>query len=524
MESSGSCKNCSKRTLVVDGDSGNLVCSSCGVVQDFENFQAHIGGISGPTGTFVRVGTAGSGSVYTYKQTKVYQAQKLIEDLIFRLGLAASRYDEVKAMVERITEGEYGQGRWFPVFVGACAYVVMRKDKKTLPIVEVANVVGCDSSELGRMVHRVVDFLDLKLPEFDIVSSFERAIGSCPSFSGVEEEIVGRMLKQGVFLLQCSMKWYLTTGRRPMPIVAAVLVFVAELNQVHVKIEDVAKELYVAVRTCKKRYKELLERLVKVAQLLPWGKDVTVKNIIKNASSVIQYMELKSSSRCSGKSRFDHFGFDLDDLVVDCLNKEIGYRYDTCDVEKDLQYFEVENSPTLRIEGTNNLQISHECLAMVYSKFLDHLPLLKSSAEIEEADWTKWDKGFDIYTCREWWTGKSEMTKKLLLKQIIEKDVGLNANPPSFDRGNLTYQRRREKINAAKSRIQRTMHPSEAGFGEGKDLILAQCISANNKRKIQVDIDWEDLIIETLLLHQVREEEIEKGYYNALLDLHVFNL
>ncbi|KAL7243588.1 hypothetical protein ACSBR1_015897 [Camellia fascicularis] len=38
------------------------------------------------------------------------------------------------------------------------------------------------------------------------------------------------------------------------------------------------------------------------------------------------------------------------------------------------------------------------------------------------------------------------------------------------------------------------------------------------------DVDWEDFIIETLLLHQVEgEEEIDKGHYNTLLDLHVFN-
>lgn len=257
MESSGCCKRCKKRTLVADDDTGNLVCTSCGVVQDFENFQAHVGGITGPTGTYVRLGTAGSGSVYNYKQTKVYEAQKLIQDLMFKLGLSGSRNDEAKAMVERITQGEYGSGRWFPIFVGACAYVVMRKDKKALSVVEVANLVECDSNELGRMINRVLDYLDLKLPEFDIVSSFERAIRSSPSFNGLSEEVIGIMLKQGVFLIQCSMKWYLTTGRRPVPIVAAILVFVAELNQVKVKIEEVAKELHVTLRTCKMRYKEL---------------------------------------------------------------------------------------------------------------------------------------------------------------------------------------------------------------------------------------------------------------------------
>ena len=44
------------------------------------------------------------------------------------------------------------------------------------------------------------------------------------------------------------------------------------------------------------------------------------------------------------------------------------------------------------------------------------------------------------------------------------------------------------------------------------------------KREVGIKgIDWEDCIIELLLLHQVDEDEIEEGQYNRLLDLHVFN-
>ncbi|KAI8000179.1 Plant-specific TFIIB-related protein PTF2 [Camellia lanceoleosa] len=46
------------------------------------------------------------------------------------------------------------------------------------------------------------------------------------------------------------------------------------------------------------------------------------------------------------------------------------------------------------------------------------------------------------------------------------------------------------------------------------------------RNKMATDVDWEDFIIETLLLHQVEEEEeeeIDKGHYNTLLDLHVCN-
>uniref|UniRef100_A0A5B7BHV1 BRF2-like C-terminal domain-containing protein n=1 Tax=Davidia involucrata TaxID=16924 RepID=A0A5B7BHV1_DAVIN len=525
MESSRPCKSCGKRAIVSDDVTGNLVCSSCGIVQDFENFQAHFGGISGPTGTFVRVGTAGSGSLYNYKQTKIYGAQKIIDDLMFKLGFSASRSNEVTIMVETITEGEYGQGDWFPIFIGACAYVVMRKDKKSLPIVEVAALIGCDIHELGRMVARVVDFLELKLPEFDIVNSLERAIRTCPSLSGVSDDKLERMLKQGIFIVQCLVKWFLTTGRRPIPVVAAVLVFVAQLNQVEVRIENVAKELHVAVATSRLRYKELSECLVKVAQALPWGKDITVKNIMKNAPFVIQYMELKSMSKHGQKRKsLEHAGFDLDDMVSDITSKEIEYwTTDSSDIQNDSQYFEVERSPRWNIDDLEKFKISPECLSMIYSKFLDDVSIVNSGGDIRKDNRRK-RRAYDLQVCTEWWEGKSELSKKLLLKQILEKDVGLNSMPPSYVTGCLAYQRRREKIKAAKLRIDKIMHPSNADSGDRDALCLLECVNVGKKRRrMQVEIDWEDFVIETLLLHQVEEEEIEKGHYNTLLDLHVFN-
>ena len=57
---------------------------------------------------------------------------------------------------------------------------------------------------------------------------------------------------------------------------------------------------------------------MKVAQVLPWGKD-----IMKNAPFAIQYMELKSTSKLGEQRQsLEHVGFDLDDLVCDCLQKK----------------------------------------------------------------------------------------------------------------------------------------------------------------------------------------------------------
>ena len=126
------------------------------------------------------------------------------------------------------------------------------------------------------------------------------------------------MRKQGVFFIQCAVQWFLTMGRKPLPVVGAVLVLVAELNEVDLRIEDLALEVHAAVSTCRSRYKELLELLVKVAQVLPWGKDVTVKNVVRNAPFAIQYMERKSTGK-RGEKRKEveekDGGIDLGDAV-----------------------------------------------------------------------------------------------------------------------------------------------------------------------------------------------------------------
>ncbi|KAI8000177.1 hypothetical protein LOK49_LG09G00885 [Camellia lanceoleosa] len=80
-----------------------------------------------------------------------------------------------------------------------------------------------------------------------------------------------------------------------------ILLFLAQLNEVDVRLQDMAKELHVAVATCKLRYKE-------------------------NARFVIQYMELKSMSKNGEKMKsLERVGFDLDGLVHDCLSKEVEF-------------------------------------------------------------------------------------------------------------------------------------------------------------------------------------------------------
>ncbi|GMH27134.1 hypothetical protein Nepgr_028977 [Nepenthes gracilis] len=535
------CKSCGSRELVLSDISGSTVCSNCGVVQDFDDFQLQYGGISGPQGTFVRLGTAGAGTHYSYKERKLFQSSNIIEDITYRLNFTEARKQDVKIMIEKITEGEFGVGDWFSILVAACSYIVMRDNNKPLPISEVAETIGCDLFELGKMVSRVVEFLGLQLPEFNIVAMLERSIREFPGFSEFDEDKLDLMIKQGNFLVQCATKWFLTTGRRPGPMVVAVLVLVAGLNGITLKIEDAATELNTVASTCKKRYNELLEALVKVAQSLPWGKDVNVKNIMKNARFVIQYIDFKSRTN-RGAKRWrcgDEGGrFDLEDVVGECLTGNVEYGKDSGAVENDSRYYnELDYRNGDLGNGGKNPTISPETLQKLYRKIktdVSHAKLVNGSQGnlIRNRH-----SGYDLQRYYDWWSGRSGLCKKLLLEQILEKDVGLDALPPSYIRGRLAVSRRREKIEAAKKRINEVAcDPNIIPFGKAlcgsntdmddrSDICLSKSISRGRKRRKKKDlsIDWEDFVIETLILHQVKEEEIEKGHYNSLLDVHVFS-
>ncbi|KAK4768692.1 hypothetical protein SAY87_003833 [Trapa incisa] len=360
------------------------------------------------------------------------------------------------------------------------------------------------------------------IPRAPMSASALQAVRDFSVFRSLSKDEITRLHKQGMFLIQCAVKWFITTGRRPMPMVVAVLIFVAELNEIDVKIEDVAGEFHATVSTSKRRYKELLEALIDASRALPWGKDVTLKNIKKNAPFVIQYMEMKSMLKMKGQNSEI---FDLDDVINECLRKVSHYEFDERVVgASDSQYFDVEQRNGSDRMRVNDMKISHECLSLIYTKFLEEKGYETHSKDKRNGSGRKKMTGVDLYSCSEWWKGISDLSKKLMLEQILEKDVGIDPMPHSYTRGLLKNERRRERIEAAKKRISRIMSPDSVDMEVVRGLQTKDDVRPKKRRRSKGEVvDWEDFIIEALLLHRVKEEEIEKGHYNTLLNLYVFD-
>ncbi|KAK6917670.1 hypothetical protein RJ641_018421 [Dillenia turbinata] len=225
------------------------------------------------------------------------------------------------------------------------------------------------------------------------------------------------MLKQGIFMLHCAMKWFLTTGRRPLPIVAAI-----ELNGVRVRIDDVAKEVHATVSTSKLRYKELRRILLRLPK----------------------YMELKSRLRPKDKGgNFEEPGFSFGDVLSECLRKEVEYTSEDFGADKDYdsKYFEIEDR-----KGNTSC-----------------------SFDDRDEDWGK-KEIIVLEHVKTGGVGNQNRQKMLLLKQVLEKDVGFDVMPPSFVTGCLlVYDRRKQKIAAANVRIEKIMHPSTTSLSNCHD-------------------------------------------------------
>ncbi|XP_010432266.1 PREDICTED: plant-specific TFIIB-related protein PTF2-like [Camelina sativa] len=583
------CKRCNGSNLEREEGTGNSYCGGCGTLYEYDNYEAQLGGINGPQGTYIRVGTIGVGSVLAYKDKKIYEANKLIEVITERLNLG-NNAETVKSMISKITDGEFGQGEWFPILIGACCYAVVRKEGKgVLPMEEIANEVGCELHQLGSVVKRVVDHLELELPEFDLVGLFMNTANNSSRLSDVDREKKERITKQGAFLMNCALKWFLSTGRKPMPLVVAVLNLVVQVNGVKVKIDDFAKDARVSLNTCKIRYRELLQRLVKVAEevRLPWAKDVTVKNVVKHSGTLIGLMEAKSMRKRkhgTGDDLVRTDEFCLEDIVKDCLSKKPMYRDDDADDDDDHQgamsrYFDVGGEHQLSIcnndgdisvkqlptmsrcssaGGENQLSLCHNnddisvkqlptmsrcsslggeselsvCnnddnmlvkqLSTMYKEYVDGVwgGILGKISQGNNNSMLQKKSFFQMVSCEDWWKGRSKLSQRLLLKEVLEKDIGLDVFPPSYIKGCVAVERRREKIEKAKLRIHAIQHPSDI-VSEGA--LSLELEHSKKRRKKGTEIDWEDLIIQTLVLHNVKDEEIEKGHYKSLLELHVFN-
>ncbi|CAM0947630.1 unnamed protein product [Alopecurus aequalis] len=527
------CRSCGEVPVVPDPDSGVLVCTACGLQHD----------------------AGASECVITCMAAHFSLSPTLVEEVLTMAKSAAEQ--------ELATPGT----AFLPALAAACVFLVARSHRLPISLAEAADAVACTTFALADLASRIASCLSLPaFPSFDYSASaaLERAMQPSGKLSEAAGEKTEKILSQARFLLRCASKWSLTTGRHPLPLVAAVIAFVAEANEVtSMPVEEIAQQISAVPITSRRRYKELVDALVCVAQkLLPWGADVNARNlpVPQNASMLLWLMELRSRSSDPSEQFLENFAPDIAGIVQ---------LYSSAD-EDESNYLQSapldDHSFDYKISGQEleDLKISEGCISDTYQNVLKRIAQLKELGKFGKVASRRkpWKRGLEL----EPWMDSlgNDWTRNMPLEKLADIDIGYDAPPPSFTAGVELQKRRRVRIEAAKCRIDEIRNPpatrtanatdSLPALGhedvcppqknirkkqgrkrrDGRDHIMhrdhlaeiSNALDCGKKRKNRgacEDIDWEDCVIELLLLHGANEAEIEQGHYKRLLELHVFS-
>ncbi|CAO2192254.1 unnamed protein product [Urochloa humidicola] len=551
------CESCGERAVIPDPDSGVLVCTSCGVIHDGGASEfVHQATFNESGGLDLRVSSlVRNTSDSAYRDQKLEGASATITSIATRLGLSPMRAEEALRMAKSATGGELATpaSAFLPALAAACSLLVARSHRLPLSLAEAAEAAFCSAPALADLVSRVAAQLSLPpLPCFDYAAALDRAVHLSPTLTAAAGVKTEAILAQARFLLRCASKWSLTTGRYPLPLIAALVAFSAEVNGVtSLSLEDIAHDISAGIRTTGRRYKELVDALVHVArQLLPWGADVNAKNLLLNAPVLLRLMEMRTQSDPS-EEFLESFAPNIAGIVQ---------AYSSVD-EDESKYLQITPGGADDFDFDSFMQeekvfedqkITEKGLSDAYQNVLKRLTQLQKLGKVSKgADRRRrWKGGLELEPWMD--TVDDGWKKDMLLEDVVDIDVGYDAPPPSFTTGVELKKQRRARIEAAKQRIDsikkapatpaaNSNHPQPGVRNEDacppKKLIrkkrggkraddIDRIILSDNleempdspdgkkkrrKRGSRDSIDWEDCIIELLLLHGANEAEIEQG-------------
>ncbi|KAH8934288.1 hypothetical protein BDL97_18G074900 [Sphagnum fallax] len=511
MEGEG-CSVCGEGRLTLDPVYGVIACDVCGrVVNEMETQLAskhQMGHVMERGGTFVAAedtGAIAAGGVSIYgdgsaanlhrnfinrQEMNKMEVMKTMRRITSVLRVPTEKVRDVKFMLESVLENEWGQGRWIEILVGACIYIAIRQSQLPLTLLEAT--VDCNVVELAQMYQRVLKALEIDLPDTDLVVFLDRAISTLSTVK-LGKDMTRQLSKQGGLLLECAREWFISTGRRPLPVVAAVLALILDANQIDVNFDEVVRELYSNNETSKARLKELQEALVGVGKNLPWGQDITVKTLRRHMPFLLQYLEMDMKCKKKRKSS-----------VLTSISTE-GITMTSNSKQKDVHHAKRLQTGT---EVSLVAELQEQAMSSEQYRTMPSSEGKAGSIRPPPSD-------------QEAHTPEQPTSVELQLLRVMKmKQAEWEALPPSFLASREARNRRCAKISAAKDRI-----------SKAKKMLITQVPKKRNEpltsiprnevpvdtsehpkvappgssgQESEVSIDWEDLLIEYLILGGVK--------------------
>jgi transcription initiation factor TFIIIB Brf1 subunit/transcription initiation factor TFIIB len=306
-----SCRRC-KSTSIGTGDNGDTVCESCGLVIAEDNIRVEIelsndGEHSRPIGRVVSASSTGTtvatsvpcGLRYSRRlprsflpsHSEVSPVYSHITRIAAVLELNTTLVNQMKSMHDNITTDKEKYCRSSELLAASIAYIILRQNAKPYSLLDLADKVQCDVFALGRVYCRVVQRNKISLEEIDPVLFIDRACSHLASQTELGDSL--RMIKmQAVRLVNVAKGDWLVTGRRPSAVAAAAIGLAMESYNLKPNLKVLGESLHIAEPTIRLRAKELKEAMVQFGKSLPWGADITIKNVAAHLPLLLKHLEI----------------------------------------------------------------------------------------------------------------------------------------------------------------------------------------------------------------------------------------
>ncbi len=185
----------------------------------------------------------------TPESRKMMMAQNLTKKIVEKMRLGNNIYEEALFLYKKALGKDLVKGKSIDGFVGACVLSVIREKNLPRPIEEVAQQANIEPLTLSKFYRELVTDLSLKMP-VDDPSKYVVKICAQLKFDAQIE-------RTAIEILETAGKLGLIQGKRPKAIAAAALYLAARKNFMGITQEKLALSSDVSEVTLRNRIKEL---------------------------------------------------------------------------------------------------------------------------------------------------------------------------------------------------------------------------------------------------------------------------
>jgi len=259
------CPKCKVGVLVASGGEGHVSCNQCGHVNEENSivfglqFEEGAGGQSHIVGQYVSESGARSmapapsyGAIsLNSREMTIINGRKKITQVAAALSLTSRHVDAAHRYFLLAVQHNFIQGRRTQNVVAACLYIVCRREKAPLMLIDFSDVLQTNVYTLGSTFLKFKELLNITLPVIDPSLYIHRFAAKLEL--GQKKHMVAM---SALRLVQSMKRDWIHHGRRPSGICGAALLIAARMHGFRRTQKEITHVVRVCDQTLRKRLGE----------------------------------------------------------------------------------------------------------------------------------------------------------------------------------------------------------------------------------------------------------------------------